>query len=99
VTGVKLAVSNPCFELWLLLHHDECRAHQARCSTVVKRLREHVPNYDKTQVSFADHAKGVRAAISRARALDGDDDSFPNPSTGMWRLTEILVGGGDEPDG
>ncbi|HTF07791.1 MAG TPA: RloB family protein, partial [Asanoa sp.] len=23
--GVHLAISNPCFELWLLLHHDDCR--------------------------------------------------------------------------
>src|SRR6185436_2146803 len=24
---IKLAVSNPCFELWLLLHHEDCAAH------------------------------------------------------------------------
>jgi hypothetical protein len=25
--GIQLAVSNPCFELWLLLHFQEHRAH------------------------------------------------------------------------
>ena len=24
--NVRLAVSNPCFELWLLLHHQDCEA-------------------------------------------------------------------------
>src|SRR5262249_19864713 len=40
--GVELAVSNPCFEFWLLLHHDDCRAVLADCTAAHRRLQKHV---------------------------------------------------------
>lgn len=29
--GIDLAISNPCFELWVLLHFQDQRAHISRC--------------------------------------------------------------------
>lgn len=89
---LHLAVSNPCFELWLLLHFAEQTAHlsprQAR-----DRLRKHLPSYDK-HVSFADASGGYGEAVRRAEALDvrhiAAGSAGGNPSTGMYRLTERI---------
>jgi RloB-like protein len=90
--GVQLALSNPCFELWLLLHHADCRAHCTGYDDVVSRLKKHVPTYDKSRLNFADYAAGVRGAVKRARDLDptGADHRL-NPSTSVWRLVERLT--------
>jgi hypothetical protein len=86
-TGIELAVSYPCFELWLLLHHQDCRAHFARCGDVAERLRKHLPRYDKADLRFSDFAGGVALAAERAKQLDPER----NPSTGVWRLVERMV--------
>lgn len=86
---INPAVSNPCFEVWLLLHHAECRAHCDGYNGVVARLRKHVKAYDKARLNFADHAHGVAAAIKRAKELGGDPTT--NPSTGVWRLVQTIV--------
>jgi hypothetical protein len=88
---VNLAVSNPCFELWLLLHHADCRSHCAGYADVVARLRKHVPAYDKTDLRFADYVAGVYDAVKRARELDPTGvDHARNPSTGVWRLVSTI---------
>src|SRR5262249_3965619 len=84
---IELAVSNPCFELWLLLHYEDCSAYLAGYAAVVQRLRRHVRTYDKANLDFGDFADGLPSAIKRARSLDPER----NPSTGMWRLVERLV--------
>lgn len=86
--GVHLVVSNPCFELWLLLHHAGCRSHCAGYEDVVVRLKKHVPAYDKARLDFADYAPGIGDATKRAKELGGDHTQ--NPSTGMWRLVETI---------
>ena len=85
--GVQLAVSNPCFELWLLLHHEECTAHLDGYPGVVQRLCRHLPTYDKAKLDFGDYASGLPAAVKRAKGLEAGR----NPSTDMWRLVERVV--------
>ena len=91
---VRLAVSNPCFELWLLLHHTDCRAACARAADVLRRLRRHVPHYDKAGLRFTDFTAGVDAAVKRARDLEpSGQDHLRNPSTNVWQLVERILGG------
>jgi hypothetical protein len=89
---VDLAVSNPCFELWLLLHFVEHTAHLS-AADARRRLRKHLPNYDK-HVRFEDVAAGYADAVERAEALDrrhaATDSEGANPSTGVYRLTERI---------
>jgi len=89
-SNIQLAVSNPCFEFWLLLHHEECRAALPDYRTVVARLRRYLPAYDKADLDFADYADTVTTAVERAKALGGDH--LTNPSTSMWRLVEKIMG-------
>ena len=86
---IRLAISNPCFELWLLLHHEDCTAHCDDCRAVRARLRKHLPTYDKTRLRFGDFAAGVDQAITRAGKLGADHTR--NPSTGVGRLVDAVL--------
>jgi hypothetical protein len=91
-SSVEVAVSNPCFELWLLLHHEDHRAPLVDYRAVVARLRRHVPAYDKAELDFADYAERVGDAVTRAKALDATGLShLSNPSTSVWRLVEKIT--------
>lgn len=91
---IHMAVSNPCFELWLLLHHADCRGHCAGYADVVARLKRHVPAYDKARLDFGDYAEGVGDAVKRGRDLDPSGAGHQrNPSTGVWRLVETIMEG------
>ncbi len=66
--GIQVALSNPCFDLWLLLHFTEYPAEDVlACNEVAGRLRAAVGGYDKTKVYNLpiDDAK-VSAAVQRA---------------------------------
>lgn len=90
--GIRLAVSNPCFEYWLLLHHAYSEAPFPQCDTVAARVRKHVPAYDKTQLRFNDFAAGVEEAIKRAKQREPSGTAYlTNPSSGMWVLVDRLL--------
>jgi hypothetical protein len=90
--GIRLAVSNPCFELWLLLHFVEHSAVMP-ARRLVERLRRHLPTYRK-KVRFLDCSEGYADAVTRAAGLDArharDGRDGANPSTGVYRLTERI---------
>jgi RloB-like protein len=90
--GVELAVSNPCFELWLLLHFQEPPGMQDR-NRVQAMLRKHVPRYDKG-VDFSTYQSGHPHAAKRAERLDQTADKAGetgrNPSTGVYRITRMI---------
>lgn len=91
--GVNLAVSNPCFEVWLLLHHAECTSHCDGYADVVNRLKRYVPSYDKAAIDFRLFSGSANDAIARAEKLDptGTDHTI-NPSSGVWALAKKLMG-------
>lgn len=82
--GVKVALSRPCFEIWLALHHDidvENLLSVKNAREVEEFLRRVLGGYDKTNIRPEQYPlPAVRTAIERARAIDE------------------AVGGGDIPD-
>lgn len=90
--GIELVVSNPCFEYWLLLHHEHCTAHLKDYEATARRLKKHLPDYDKTKLRFADFAELIDQATKRARAgcPAGKSPHESNPATGVWRLVEAV---------
>ena len=91
-SGINVAVSNPCFELWLLLHHQGCSAHCANCGAVETKLKRWIPAYDKTRLRFRDFVDGLEAASARARELEPTGLAHDrNPSTGIWRLIGTVL--------
>ncbi len=69
--GVSVAICNPCFELWLLLHHkheDECNS-LLSCRDVETVLREILGGYNKRNIQPEQFRGSVAEACKRARRL------------------------------
>lgn len=94
---IKLAVSNPSFELWYLLHFKEQNGALNR-SQALSALRVHRPDYEKNRSLFSElHASDLTAAAtSRASSLcERCDESgrhrWRNPSTRVHLLVTHLL--------
>lgn len=89
---IDVAVSNPCFELWALLHFQDQQAHVAR-ERLRRVLRKYLPEYEK-RLDFKRMHSGFDSACARAKQLGAEaerhGDAHRNPSTGVYRLTEAL---------
>lgn len=96
--GINLAISNPCFELWLALHLRESPGmnHRHDMQALLKAL---VPGYDK-HVDFAVYAPGYPQAVKRAKRLEtlANDANSPghNPTTNVYELTKLILKGRDD---
>ena len=96
--GVHVARSNPCFEVWLILHHEDCHkpltSHQAQ-----KRLQLLCPEYDQNASKTVDAAKLIlhidtaeaRAQEHLARRAE-ERKPFGPTSTTVHLLTQALRG-------
>ncbi len=95
---IKLAISNPCFELWLLLHFELVTA-----ALTTKEAESRYTKYDKQY--NREHGKRIDAtlftteeisgAVSNAKRLEQRHTGvtvFPedNPSSGMHRFIEAI---------
>ena len=97
--GFEIAVSNPCFELWLLLHHVDVPPGTvfSNCTQVNQKLKEVLGQYNKTSIKTGQFPlEHVPAAIQRARALevapDAPGDHSPETiGTRVYRLMERLL--------
>ena len=95
-SGIDTAMSNPCFELWLVLHVEEQRRHihrhaaQRRCRDL--RLTD---GKKITASGLSQLRDGYDAAKRRAESLERmhEQTGSPkgsNPSSGVWRLVDRL---------
>lgn len=95
--GVRVALSKPSFEFWLLLHHcDETEVGGLAEATAVERaLRELLGGYNKTRLRLEDFPlHRVAEACRRARRLDETvgNHSIPTRNTSrVYALWESIV--------
>lgn len=102
--GVKVAVSNPCFELWLVLHQQDRTAYIDR--RAVQRLARELELIKGKRIddsSFNLLLDKYEDARRRAKELDrrhkGNLSSpWSNPSTGVWRLVDSILEGSRRKD-
>lgn len=93
--NIRLAISNPCFEFWYLLHFQDYMANLTR-QKARELLRHHIPDYEKANRLYPDPLKPLTSdALQRAKQLAARaewDNLAPhnNPSTGVWNLVESL---------
>ncbi|MFH8614780.1 RloB family protein [Streptomyces sp. NPDC017979] len=93
--GVSVALSNPCFELWLLLHLKDVRGYQTSAS--VQNLLEKTAGCGyTTQRKHLDYAKlrgsdGGRHAKAKERAEKLRRGSDIGHRTNPWTDVDILV--------
>lgn len=94
---IKIALSNPCFELWALLHlRDQTKAIDRR--VLQREVKKLLDSKEEKVLPFEKLHPGYNDAIGRAKALrktaarTGVRD--PNPSTNVDELTEQIRLGG-----
>lgn len=94
---IKLAVSNPSFELWYLLHFQAQNGALNR-SQALSALRGHRPDYEKNRSLFSElHAGNLttaatgRASSLCARCEEGGWHRWRNPSTRVHLLVTHLL--------
>jgi hypothetical protein len=89
---INVALSNPCFELWALLHLADQRAHVER-HVLASLLRDRFPAYAKL-LPFESLIDGYDQAVARATSLEQagahHGDPRRNPSTAVYKLTELI---------
>jgi hypothetical protein len=90
---IQVALSNPCFELWVLLHFQNQTAWIDR-HAALSACRLYIRNYDK-KVSYAETRDRYPEAAARAQALDAqqrrNSQLGENPTTWVYKLTERLL--------
>jgi len=87
---LHLAISNPAFEYWFLLHFERTDHPFKDANEVLGQLHQHLPHYQKNINIYDDIKSSTRTAITNARELrrcSADNWSgFPNSSTGVDKL-------------
>lgn len=94
--NLRMALSNPMFEYWYLLHFEKTSALMQRNRDVMKKLKEHHAKYKKNDPEFFTVVYPRTAkAIENSKAVlkekhYGDDLQNCNPSTHVHRVVEHL---------
>jgi hypothetical protein len=91
-----IAISNPCFEVWLLLHHTDLSEPLVPSSAAEALLRSTLGSYNKANLDSTQFIYAlVLAAIQRARRLEElkpAEGYIPsNPGTQLYRLLEAIL--------
>lgn len=89
--GLELAVSNPAFEYWYILHFVCTDRPFGTADECFRELQAHLPGYDEARPVFDELKKRLADALANADRLrrNASDSwqTFPNPSTGV----DVLV--------
>lgn len=87
-----LALSNPKFEFWLLLHFEDGRG-ISNSKTCSQRLERHIPGYDKDINVRKISEDMIKKAIERAQKRDAPPccDWPRNTGTTVYRLVENIL--------
>ncbi|MBG1271506.1 RloB family protein [Nostoc sp. WHI] len=81
---INLAITNPCFELWYLIHFQDYFAQITR-DRLLNLLKKHIPDYDKSMCLYPKPLKSLtEQAIERAdkiaKQIERNElDEYSNP--------------------
>ena len=92
IPNAELLVSNPCVELWFLLHYQDQKT-EISSEKCIKKLQKVSKGYKKGTLLEEEKdvlTKNKELAIERAKKLA----EFQNPSTTVYSLLEKLKGCG-----
>ncbi|WP_328813588.1 RloB family protein [Rhodococcus sp. NBC_00297] len=93
--GIKTAVSNPCLEVWLLMHFATPGGFLDR-KEALRKLKDNMPGYEKNIVDIEPLIGKFDEAKKHAEFLEAkhlrDETPFPqdNPSSNIWELVDSL---------
>ena len=94
---IGLAVSNPAFEYWYLLHFECTDRSFTNANEIIKALYKYLPKYKKSLNIYEDIKDKTEIAIERASNLRAKmasplgEKTFPNPSTHVDKLVAKIL--------
>ena len=94
----KFVVSNPCFEVWFLLHFRYSTHAYASSAEAVRDLKKHIPGYEKNIHVAPIIADNLETAMDNAKKLkeyfDGMNAEWPsekcNPRTDVPVVIDVI---------
>ena len=94
----KFIVSNPCFEVWYLLHYGFSTKSYINADAVIKELKKHYPRYEKTSDMYSLLKNKMDDAITNAEKLEKyyekeeqlHTDVSRNPYTDVYKIVKML---------
>ena len=92
-TNKNLAVSDPQFEYWLLLHFEDGNNINSK-KACLNRLKKHIPDYDKSKIPTGKFTvTRVKSAIKRAKSKDSPPcTKWPGKTgTTVYRIIEGIL--------
>lgn len=91
--GYGLAISNPCFEVWLCLHFQDLKDCDTTAKSFKLRLKEICGSYNSSKLDLIQFKPHLNAAIDRAKLLHPEEQSYwpKTPGSHVYRLVEVLV--------
>ena len=90
--GLSLAISNPSFEFWYLLHFVFTTKSFHKSDEVCDDLRAHIAGYVKTRSYWDQLSPRTDTAIEHAKRISAATEPYPQPSTTAHQLVEVLLG-------
>ena len=89
----RLAISNPCFEVWLCLHLDDLDPKDTTPKAFKIRLRAIRGSYNSSNFDVAPFAEHIQDAIRRAKELHpkANQNWPPTPGSHVYRVVEMLL--------
>jgi len=90
--GINIALSKPCFEVWLLLHQadEESAAGLMKCGEIIDRLKAVPDGYNKTNIRPERFVEHMPLACERARRLDESVSGGLIPASNTTRVYKIF---------
>ncbi len=100
---LELAVSNPCFEVWFLLHYLYAEKRMDTCRQVIGELRRFIPGYEKSVQHFERLRPLTPSAVDNASRLERTRIGVSkdvlmrdaNPCTTVHHLVKLIMDGPD----
>lgn len=88
-----LAVSTPCFEVWLCLHFSDLDSEDKTCKQFKARLSKLLNTYNDINSDVSPYKPHLASAVERAKILHPDlqQNWPPTIGTHVYRLVEILL--------
>jgi hypothetical protein len=90
--GYHLAVSNPCFEVWLCLHFGDLDPDDKTCKQFKSSLGKILGSLNSSTLDLSPYEPHFVAAVARAKILHPDPQQNWPPTLGthVYRLVELL---------